>query len=137
MSHCIFCTFLCTVSYFLNLRVALLKYYVYTFTFVAWNISAQLHMCQQLHFQKNQSFSKLISFSNHNLTKVITFYESISKSKGNAISNIFLGFPGVSSYLTFKLSALKRGCTRSFKLQMPQTSSTPFWKACAKFYQGK
>ena len=38
----------------------------------------------------------------------------------------FLDSLDVSSYLTFKISTGNTGCTISFELQMPQTSSNPF-----------
>ena len=47
-----------------------------------------------------------------------------------------LGFADVSSYLTSKFSPCKRGCTISFELQLPQTSSITSWKALANFYKG-
>ena len=36
----------------------------------------------------------------------------------------------------FKVSA-RRGCTISFELKLPQTSSALFWKALTKFYQAR
>ena len=65
----------------------------------------------------------------------LSFWKYV-KNKGKAALYIYLDFADVSS-LTFKLSVWKRGCTISFELQMPQTSSTPLWKALVKFYQGK
>ena len=49
----------------------------------------------------------------------------------------FLDFSDVSSYLAFNLSALKRAGTTSFELQIPQTSSTPFWKAQSSTKESK
>ena len=75
--------------------------------------------------------------NNHNFTKVITFLEGISKTKVmNDALETSLEFADVSSYLTYKFSACKRGCTISFELQLPQTSSTTSWKALANFYEG-
>ena len=38
-------------------------------------------------------------------------------------------FLDVSRYSTFQLSVWKGSCIKFFKLQIPQTSPTPFWKA--------
>ena len=54
----------------------------------------------------------------------------------NDVLETSLEFADVSSYLTYKFSACKRGCTISFELQLPQTSSTTSWKALANFYEG-
>ena len=56
-------------------------------------------------------------------------WEKWEKSNGNVVWDTFLDFSDVSSYLAFNLSAWKRAGTTSFELQIPQTSSTPFWKA--------
>ena len=40
----------------------------------------------------------------------------------------FYCFAGVSSYLTFKLSAWKQCCTISFELKMLDITLNPFWK---------
>ena len=61
------------------------------------------------------------------------FYRKQIKNKDNVVLDIFLDSTCVSSYLTFKFSALNRACTICFELQKPQTSSTLF----SKFYQGK
>ena len=47
----------------------------------------------------------------------------------------FLDFANVISYLISNLSAMKGGCIVSFKVQVPQTSLTLFWKMFARFYQ--
>ena len=72
------------------------------------------------------------------LTKVIFFFlKKNVKNKGNVDYDIFLDVADVSSYLTFKLSSRQGDYKVSFELQMPQTSSTPFWKALTEFYQVK
>ena len=83
--------------------------------------------------RKHSRFPKNGSFFKHILTKVITFSEKTPKIK-QFVLDTFLEFGEVSSQLTFKFSAWKRGCTVSFKLQMPQTPSIPFWKSLTKFY---
>ena len=61
----------------------------------------------------------------------------VRQNKGNVAMDTFLDFTDVSSYLILKLSAWKRGCTISFELQMPPTSSNLFKKALRTFYQEK
>ena len=63
---------------------------------------------------------------NQILKKAISFTERTSKVLGNATLNSFPDFADGSSYLTFKLSALKKGCEISFKLQMLQILTTLF-----------
>ena len=79
--------------------------------------------------KKTEVFLKLTVLlslrNNHVMTTVITFSESASRIKVILYWTHFSW--NVSSY--FKLSAWKRSCTISFELQMPQISSTPFWKA--------
>ena len=85
-------------------------------------------------FEEKQVFLNLTIFfiltNNDILTKVIRKYV---KSKGTVALESFLDFLDVTSYLTFKIPAWKRGCALSFELQMPQTSSTPFCRAFTKF----
>ena len=50
---------------------------------------------------------------------------NVKKNEINDALGNFLDCDDVNSYLTFKISAWKRGCTMSFELQTPQTSSTP------------
>ena len=59
------------------------------------------------------------------------------KSKGNNAQAFFFSFADVSSYLTFKFCAWKRGCTISFELQVTQTLLNIFWKGLTKFYSEK
>ena len=91
-------------------------------------------------FEKEHVFlEKTIFYPTNNpiLTKVATFSESMSKIKIMLAGALVLLFLDFSSYLEFQLSAWKRGCTISVKLQMMQTLSTSFWKPLTKLYKGK
>ena len=87
-------------------------------------------MHKQPCFRKKQAFLILTKIFflriNHILKKAITFSKRTSKILGNATLNSFPDFADGSSYLTFKLSALKKGCEISFKLQMSQILTTLF-----------
>ena len=106
----------------------------YIFTFVALDTSTQLRKRvwpRRLVFEKTQFFRLLAKF----FLKKKTYSDKSNgilwkhvENKRNVLLDTFLDFAGVSSYLTFKLSAYKSGCTIPFELQMSQTSSTSFWK---------
>ena len=100
-------------------------------TFFTGNISAQLRMCTQPHFQNMFFLKKRYLFilrNNHIGTVVIIFLRNLLKVKIMCDENI-LDFADVSSNLTFKAFAQIRSCRKQgcFELQMPYTTSTSIW----------